>query len=193
MGKIIITTNMTLDGVVQDPDGMEGTAFGGWFRQYVGKDFDAWSVREIDEALCADALLLGRHSDAWFATRMPTAWSAVWAARVTSLPKYVVSSTLDRAESSNATVLSGDVVKEISELKRKQSGDILVYGSYQLVRTLIAHGLADELRLVVFPVVLGTGARLFDDVGNTKPMRLVKTEQLGDGLVFNSYEFLSAA
>jgi dihydrofolate reductase len=193
MGKIIITTNMTLDGVVQDPDGKEGTAFGGWFRQYVGQDFDAWSEREIDEAMRAGALLLGRHSDAWFATRMPTAWSAEWAARITSLPKYVVSSTLDHAELSNATVLNGDVVKQVSELKRKLDGDILVYGSSQLVRTLIAQGLADELRLVVFPVVLGTGKRLFDEVGKTKPMRLISTEQPGDSLVFHSYEFLPAA
>ncbi|MEP6617666.1 MAG: dihydrofolate reductase family protein [bacterium] len=193
MGKIIISTNMTLDGVVQDPDGKEGTASGGWFGQYVGQDFDAWSEREVDEAMHVDALLLGRHSDAWFATRMATAWSAEWAARVTNLPKYVVSSTLDHAELSNATVLRGDVVKEVSELKRRLDGDILVYGSYQLCRTLMAHGLADELRVVVFPVVLGTGKRLFGEVGNAKPMRLVNAEPLGKGLAYYSYEFLPAA
>ena len=193
MARIIITTNMTLDGVVQDPDGMEGTAFGGWFRQYVGEDFDAWTEREIDEAMHADALLVGRHSDAWFAIRMPTAWSAEWAARITSLPKYVVSSTLEHAGLSNATILRGDVVKAVSELKRKLDGDIIVYGSCQLCRTLMAQGLADELRLVVFPVVLGAGRRLFDEIGTAKPMRLIDTGRLGSGLVFSSYEFLAVA
>ncbi|WP_426663787.1 dihydrofolate reductase family protein [Rhodanobacter aciditrophus] len=193
MAKIIISTNATLDGVVQDPDGKEGTAFGGWFGQHVGTDFDAWSEREIDEAMHADALLLGRRSDAWFATRMPTAWSAEWAARITSLPKYVVSSTLERAELSNATVLGGDVVREVSELKRRLDGDILVYGSCQLSHTLVAQGLADELRVVVFPVVLGTGKRLFGGSGNAKPVRLISTGQLGNGLVLHSYAFLAAA
>jgi len=193
MGKIIITTNVTLDGVVQDPDGKEGTALGGWFRQYVGNDFEAWSRREVEEAMHAEALLVGRRSDAWFASRMATAWSAEWADRITSLPTYVVSSTLQRAELTNATVLRGDVVKEVSEVKRRHAGDILVYGSYQLCRTLMSRGLADELRLVVFPVVLGTGTRLFDDVGATRPMRLATTTQLGNALAFHCYEFLPAA
>jgi len=193
MGKIIISTNVTLDGVVQDPDGKEGTALGGWFRQYVGNDFEAWSRREVEEALHADALLVGRRSDAWFASRMATAWSAEWAAKITSLPKYVVSSTLHHAELTNATVLRGDIVKEVSEVKRKHAGHILVYGSYQLCRTLIARGLADELRVVVFPVVLGTGKRLFDDVGTTKPMRLHTSAPLGNALAFHAYEFLPAA
>lgn len=193
MAKIIISTNMTLDGVVQDPDGQEGTACGGWFRQHVGEDFNAWTEREIDEAMRVDALLLGRRSDAWFATRMPTAWSAEWAGRITSLPKYVVSSTLRQAAMSNATVLSGDVVSEVAALKRKLHGDILVYGSSRLSRTLMAHGLAEELRLVVFPVVLGTGERLFDDAVKTKPMRLINSGPLGAGLVLNTYELMPAA
>lgn len=193
MGKIIISTNVTLDGVVQDPDGKEGTPFGGWFRQYVGNDFEAWSQREVEEAMHVDALLLGRRSDAWFASRMPTAWSAPWAARINSLPKYVVSSILRQAELPNATVLRGAVVDQVSEVKRKHTGDILVYGSYQLCRTLMARGLADELRLVVFPVVLGTGKRLFDDVGTTRAMRLTTSAALGSALAYQAYELLPAA
>jgi dihydrofolate reductase len=107
-----------------------------------------------------------------------------------SLPKYVVSSTLEHPQWSNTTVLNGDAVKEISELKRKVDGEILVYGSYQLVRTLIEQNLADELRLVVFPVVLGPGLRIFDEASDKKPLHLVNTRKIGDGLVFYTYEFV---
>src|SRR5262249_48899591 len=113
--------------------------------------------------------------------------------KLNSLPKYVVSSTLDHARWSNATVLSGDVVKEVSELKQQISGEILVYASYQLVRTLIEHDLADELRLVVFPVVLGDGARLFDQITARKPVHLTGTRTVGNGLLFCAYEFAGQA
>lgn len=189
MGKIVISTNVTLDGVVQDPDGQEGFSLGGWFNQFAGKDREEWAKASNEEALSADALLLGARSDEWFATRWLSR-SGEWADRLNSLPKYVVSSTLEHPHWSNATVLNGDVVKELSELKQKLDGDILVYASYQLVRTLIEHNLADELRLVVFPVVLGAGVRLFDEINDQKPMHLVDTRKVGDGLVFYAYEFV---
>src|SRR5579859_7864491 len=174
MGKIVISTNATLDGVVQDPDGQEGFEMGGWFHQFVeGKDLEDWVANETDEALGAEALLLGRRSFEWFASRMPSFGVRVgreWEDRMNSIPKYVVSSTLEHPQWSNTAVLNGDAVKEISELKRKVDGEILVYGSYQLMRTLIEQNLIDELRLVVFPVVLGTGLRIFDETSDKKPL-----------------------
>jgi dihydrofolate reductase len=197
MGKIVISSNVTLDGVVQDPDGEEGFERGGWFHQFVGgKDLEDWAARETEEALGAEALLLGRRSSEWFASRMlsrdgaDVRVSRKWADRMNSIPKYVVSSTLEDPQWNNATVLNGDAVKEISGLKRKVDGEILVYGSYQLVRTLIEQNLADELRLVVFPVVLGTGLRIFDEASDKKPLHLVNTRKMGDGLVFYTYEFV---
>lgn len=197
MGKIIISTNVTLDGVVQDPDGQEGFELGGWFHQFVGaKDLEDWTANETEEALGAEVLLLGGRTSEWFADRMTARNEAEgrvspeWANRVRSMPKYVVSSTLEDPRWSNVTVLGGDAVKEVSELKRKVDGEILVYGSYQLVRTLIEQNLADELRLVVFPVVLGTGLRIFDETSDKKPLHLVNTRKIGDGLVFYTYEFV---
>ena len=187
MAKIVISTNASLDGVVQDPDGEEGFKLGGWFGQFGGKDLEAWAEVEFDEALRTDALLLGRRSDEWFASR----WSSrpgEWADRLNSLPKYVVSSTLKDPKWTNATILSGNVVDEVSKLKRELDGEIVVYASYQLGRTLIEHDLVDELRLVVFPVVLGAGERLFGDTTDKKPMRLVGTRTIGDGLVSLTYE-----
>ena len=156
MGKIVITTNISLDGVVEDPDGQEGFTLGGWFGQFGGKDLEGWAKVETEEALGADALLLGRRSDEWFATRWLSR-SGEWADKLNSMPKFVVSSTLKDAKWSNATIIKGDVVSEVSKLKQEISGEILVYASYQLVHTLIEHDLVDELRLVIFPVVLGAG------------------------------------
>ena len=110
-----------------------------------------------------------------------------------SLPKYVVSSTLQEPKWSNSTVLRGDVVDEVSKLKQELAGDIVVYASYQLGRTLIEHDLVDELRLFVFPVVLGAGERLFGETSDKKPMRLVDTKTIGDGLAFLTYEFVRDA
>ena len=157
MGKIVISTNVSLDGVVQDPDGEEGFRLGGWFVQDGGKDLDEWGKVEYAEALRTAALLLGRRSDEWFAAR----WASKpgeWADRLNSLPKYVVSSTLEDPRWTNVTVLKGNVVDEVTKLKQEPwTGDIVVYASYQLGRTLIEHDLVDELRLFVFPVVLGAG------------------------------------
>jgi dihydrofolate reductase len=192
MGRIIITTNATLDGVVEDPDGQEGSTRGGWFGEFGGKDLEGWAKFETEEALGASALLLGRRSDEWFASRWQSR-GGEWADKLNSMPKYVVSSSLDRPRWSYATVLEGDVVSEMSQLKQKVNGEILVYASYGLVHTLIEHDLADELRLVLFPVVLGTGRRLFDELSDQKPLRLLGTRTIGDGLVVVAYEFVRSA
>ena len=189
MGKIVISTNVSLDGVVQDPDGEEGYERGGWFGQSGGKDLERWAQIEAEEAMRADALLLGRRSDEWFGTR----WAArpgEWADRLNGLPKYVVSATLEDPRWTNVTVLKGDVVDEVTRLKQELAGDIVVYASYQLGRTLLEHALVDELRLTVFPVTLGTGQRLFGETGNKKPMRLAGTRNVGVGLVLLSYEMV---
>jgi dihydrofolate reductase len=189
MGKIVITTNSSLDGVVQDPDGEEGFTLGGWFGQSGGKDLEGWTKVETEEALGADALLLGRRSDAWFATRWLSR-SGEWADRLNNMPKFVVSSTLEEAKWSNSTIIKGDVVSEVSKLKQEIAGEILVYASYQLIHTLIEHDLVDELRLVVFPVVLGSGERLFGATSDKKPMRLVDVTTIGEGLTLITYEFV---
>jgi dihydrofolate reductase len=186
MGKIIVTTNTTLDGVVQDPDGAEGFKHGGWFGLFGGKDLDEWAKIETAEALGAAALLLGRRSDEWFAARWATR-GGVWADKLNSLPKYVVSSTIDEPKWTNSTVLKGDVVSEVSKLRQQLDGEILVYASYQLVRMLMEHDLVDELRLMVFPVVLGSGERLFGATSDKKPMRLLRARTVGDALAFLTY------
>jgi dihydrofolate reductase len=189
MGKVVISTNMSLDGVVQDPDGEEGFRLGGWFAQSGGTDLEAWRKVASDEALGMEALLLGRRSDEWFGSR----WSSrggEWADRLNSLPKYVVSSTLAEPKWTNVTVLKGDVVDEVTRLKQELDGEIVVYASYQLGRTLIEHDLVDELRLFVFPVVLGAGERLFGETSEKKPIRLVDSRTVGDGLVFLTYEIV---
>jgi dihydrofolate reductase len=189
MGKVVITTNVSLDGVVQDPDGREGFRHGGWFNESGGEDLGAWAQLETDEALGAAALLLGRRSDEWFAERW-LARDGAWADKLNSLPKYVVSSALERPRWGNATVLKGDVAREVTALKQELDGEILVYASYQLARALLEHDLVDELRLVVFPVVLGVGERLFGETSDKKPMRLVDTRPVGSGLVYLSYELV---
>jgi dihydrofolate reductase len=192
MAKIVISTNVSLDGVVQDPDGTEGFRLGGWFGQYGGKDLEEWSKMMFDEALGTEALLLGRRTDEWFAERW-LARPGEWADRLNSLPKYVVSTTVDVARWSNATVLRGDAVTEVAKLKRARHGDIVVYASYELGRTLIEHDLVDELRLNLFPVVLGAGKRLFGETSDRKPMRLVDVRAIGDGLTYVTYELVRDA
>jgi len=192
MGKIIISENVSLDGVVQDPTGEEGLRYGGWFFEIGDRAREEWAKLELHEALSAEALLLGRRTDEWFAARWLSR-NGEWADRLNSLPKYVVSSTLDEPRWSNSTefkgaVLKGDVVNEVSKLKQQLDGDIVVYASTPLVHTLIDHDLVDELRLTVYPVVLGTGERLFGETSDKKPMRLVSTQILGDSLAYLTYE-----
>jgi len=191
MGKIVISgpQNASLDGVVQDPDGAEGFRLGGWFVQFGGKDLEAWNQLALADALRAEAWLLGRRSYEFFGARWRPR-SGELADRLNSLPKYVVSSTLVEPDWNNSSVLKGDVVEEVAKLKQELGGEIVVPASYQLGRTLIQHDLVDELRLVLFPVVLGAGERLFDETSDKKPMRLVDTKTIGDGLVFLTYEFV---
>jgi dihydrofolate reductase len=194
MGKIVMSgpQNVSLDGVVQDPDGQEGFTRGGWFVQFGGKDLEAWNKVALDDALGAEAWLLGRRSYEFFGLRWQPR-SGELADRINTMPKYVVSSTLEHPDWNNSTVLNGDVVTEVGKLKQELDGDIVVPASYQLGRTLIEHDLVDELRLVVFPVVVGTGARLFGETSQTKPMRLINTQTIGDGLTFLTYKFLPDA
>ena len=189
MGKIVMSgpQNVSLDGVVQDPDGEEGFRLGGWFVQFGGKDLEAWNKLALDEALGAEAWLLGRRSYEFFGARW-RARTGELADRLHIMPKYVVSSTLEHPEWNNSKVLKGDVVAEVSKLKQELNGEIVVPASYQLGRTLMEHDLVDELRLVVFPVALGAGERFFGETTHTKPMRLVDTQTIGDGLVFLTYE-----
>ncbi|NUP76179.1 MAG: deaminase [Nonomuraea sp.] len=184
MGKIVISMNVSLDGVVQDPDGAEGTVHGGWFTRAGGGDLETWAKVELDEALAAEALLLGRRSDEWFATRWLSRDGA-WADRLNALPKYIVSTTLQQARWSNGTVLRGEVADEVTELKRRIGGDIVVYGSVRLVRALMDHDLVDEVRLMTFPIVAGGGERLFGD--GEKALRLADVRRVGDGLILLTY------
>jgi dihydrofolate reductase len=194
MGKIVISgpQNVSLDGIVQDPDGKEGFERGGWFVQFGGKDLEAWNRVALEDALRAEAWLLGRRSYEFFGLRWRPRTGEL-ADRLNSMPKYVVSSSLENPEWNNTTVVKGDVVTEVSKLKQKLDGDIVVPASYQLVRTLMEHDMVDELRLVVFPVVLGAGERLFGETSAKKPMRLLDSRTIGHGLVYVTYERLREA
>jgi dihydrofolate reductase len=185
MGKIIVSENVTLDGGIQDPAGDEGFRVGGW----VGLIKDSPHLNELalDEALGAEAWLLGRRSYEWFAARWPSRSGAL-ADRLNSLPKYVVSSTLEHPTWNNSTVLKGDVVHEVSKLKQELTGDIVIPASFQLVHTLMEHDLVDELRLKIFPVVLGTGERLFGQTSDKKPMRLVDIQTIEGSIPCLTYQ-----
>ena len=185
MGKIVVSDNVSLDGVIEDPAGDEGFPRGGW----VGliKDRPELAKLALDEALGAEALLLGRRSYEWFAARWPSR-SGELADRLNSLPKYVVSSTLVDPAWNNSTVLTGDVLDEVSKVKRDLTGDIVLPASFQLVRTLMEHDLVDELRLKIFPVVLGGGERLFGETSDRTPLRLVDIKTVEGGIVFVRYE-----
>jgi dihydrofolate reductase len=158
-----------------------------WFVQFIGQDWEAWAEVELAEAQGAEALLLGRRSDEYFATRS-SSQSGEWVDRLNSLPKYVVSSTLKEPKWTNATVLRGEVVSEVSKLKQQTEGEIVVYASRPLVHTLMEYDLIDELRLTVFPVVLGAGERLFGETSDKRPLRLIHTKAIGNGLAHLTYE-----
>jgi dihydrofolate reductase len=185
MGRIVISENVSLDGVIQDPAGDEGFERGGWVGRIAALP-DLAKVT-LDEALGSDALLLGRRSYEWFAARWPSR-SGELADRLNSLPKYVVSSTLANPDWNNSIVLKGDAVTAVSRLKQELNGEINVPASFQLVHTLIEHDLVDELRLKIFPVVLGAGERLFAETSDKKPMRLVDTRTIGHGVASLTYE-----
>jgi dihydrofolate reductase len=171
MGKIIVSENVTLDGVVQDPSGDEGFRHGGWLGHIGDRGREEAAKVVLDEALGTEAMLLGRRSYEFLAARWPSRTGAL-ADRLNSKPKYVVSSTLENPDWNNTAVLKGDVVDAVSRLKQEVAGDILVAASFQLVHTLMEHDLVDELRLMIYPVVLGAGERLFGETSDKKPLRL---------------------
>ena len=187
MGKIVVSENVSLDGVVEDPTGEEGFRHGGWFNEITDTDRAAWAELGTDEALRASALLFGRRSDEYFASRWLSR-EGEWADRLNSLPKYVVSSTLDEAKWSNATVLNGDVVSEVARLRQEVDGEIVVIASRSLAHTLMEHDLVDELRLIVHPVVLGAGKRVFGDTTDKTSLRLLDARTVGESLAYLAYE-----
>jgi dihydrofolate reductase len=187
MGKIVISQNVTLDGVVEDPTGEEGFKHGGWWVQVGSNDREGFYQAALDEVLRAEALLFGRRSYEYFAARWPSRTGDM-ADRMNSIPKYVVSSTLRDPGWDNSTVVTGDAVEEVSNLKERLAGEIVVPGSRQLVRALLGNDLADELRLLVYPYVLGAGERLFGEMTDKLPLRLVANRTVGDGLPYLTYQ-----
>src|SRR5205807_5078773 len=185
MGKIVLSDNVSLDGVIEDPAGDEGFPRGGW----VGliKDRPELAKLALDEALGAEAMLMGRRTYDWFAARWPSRTGEL-AHRLNSLPKYVVSATLEHPDWDNATILKGDVLHEVSNLKQKVSGEIVVPASIRIVRTLMEHDLVDELRLKIYPVVLGAGGRLFGEISDKRPMRLVNIRTIDGDIAFLTYK-----
>ncbi|MFF1481671.1 dihydrofolate reductase family protein [Streptomyces sp. NPDC058301] len=186
MGTIVVFENVSLDGVTQDPTGAEGFSRGDWRVGLTPTDRAAWDKLILDDALGAHALLLGRRSYEFFAARYPSRTGQL-ADRMNSLPKYVASTTLADPAWNNSTVLNGDIVHEVVRLKHTVNGEIRVYASSQLVQTLIEHGLVDELRLTIFPIVMGDGNRLFDRTGTPKHLHRVGTRAVGDSLAYLSY------
>jgi dihydrofolate reductase len=187
VGKIVVTEFVSLDGVMEAPGGGEDFKHGGWtFEIDRGDEGDKF---KLDETLSSEALLLGRKTYEGFAAAWPTVTDdAGFADKFNSMPKYVVSSTLEDPEWNNSTVLEGDAVEEVTKLRQQLDGDIVVHGSAQLVQTLVEHDLVDELRLMVFPVLLGSGKRLFAETSDKKPLRLVDSKVVGDGVTILTYE-----
>jgi len=187
VGRIVVTEFVSLDGVMEDPGGAEGYEHGGWsFQVNRGDEGDKFKLEELVDA---EAQLLGRVTYEGFAKAWPSITDeAGFAAKMNSMPKYVVSSTLTNPEWQNTTVLSGDVAEEVSKLKQEVDGNILVAGSAQLVQALIEHDLVDELRLMVYPVVLGSGKRLFGKTSDKKALRLADSKVVGDGVQILVYE-----
>jgi dihydrofolate reductase len=185
VGRIVVTEFVSLDGVMEDPGGAENFRHGGWsFEISRGEEGDKF---KLDEAFSSEALLLGRATYEGFADAWP-AREGEFADKFNSMPKYVVSSTLEHAEWNNSTVLKSDVAEEVGKLRQEQDGDIVVHGSARLVQTLLEHDLVDELRLMVFPVVLGSGKRLFGETSDKKPLRLIDSRVVGDGVAILIYE-----
>jgi dihydrofolate reductase len=185
MGRIVVTEFVSLDGIVEDPGGAEDYKYGGWsFEFNRGEDGDKF---KLDEALGADALLLGRVTYEGFADAWPQR-DGEFADKFNSMPKYVVSSTLENPEWTNSTVLEGDLAEAVAKVRDQHDGDIVVHGSPQLVQGLLEQDLVDELRLMVFPVVLGTGKPLFGGTSDKKTLRLTDSRTVGDGVAILIYE-----
>jgi dihydrofolate reductase len=187
MGRIVVTEFVSLDGVMEDPGGSENFKYGAWtFEIPRGEEGDKFKLDELFEA---EAQLLGRVTYEGFAAAWPSMTDeAGFAEKMNTMPKYVVSSTLQEAGWNNTTLLRGDVVEEVSKLKQEIDGVILIAGSARLVQALVEHDLVDELRLMVFPVVLGSGKRLFGETSDKKPLRLVDSKTVGEGVAILIYE-----
>lgn len=192
MGKIVVSQNITLDGVVEDPTGEEGFRHGGWWVQVATNDREGFYNVALDEARRAQALLLGRRSYEYFAARWPSRTGEL-ADRMNGIPKYVVSSALEDPGWNNSTVVAGDAASEVSKLKERLTGDIVVIGSLTLARTLLDSDLVDELRLLVYPYVLGDGERLFGKTSDKLSLRLAANRTVGDGLPYLTYEVVRDA
>jgi dihydrofolate reductase len=191
MGKLVISENVTLDGVVEDPAGADGFERGGWVGRIGDRGRAQVATVVLNEALGAEAQLFGRRTYEFLAARWPSR-SGELADRLNDMPKYVVSSSLKDPSWNNSTVLAGDVVQEVSKLKKELDGQIVVAGSITLARTLIAHDLVDELRLMIYPVVLGAGEQLFGEPSDQRPVRLLETRPIDD-LAYLIYEFVREA
>jgi dihydrofolate reductase len=185
VGRIVVTEFISLDGVIEDPGGSENFKYGGWSFEFSrGDEGDKF---KLDEALESAALLLGRVTYEGFAAAWPSR-EGEFADKFNNMPKYVVSSTLESPDWTNSTVIKGDVPEQVKKLKDEIDGNIVVHGSAQLAQTLLDHDLVDELRLMVFPVVLGSGKRLFGETREKKPLRLVESRVVGDGVDIEIYQ-----
>jgi dihydrofolate reductase len=191
MGKIVVSENVTLDGVVQDPAGTEGFARGGWVGRIGERGREEAAKVLLDEALRAEAQLLGRRTYEFLSARWPGR-SGDLADRLNDMPKYVVSSTMTDPGWNNSTILAGDVMQEVSKLKQELDGELVVAGSIRLVRTLMEEDLVDELRLMVYPIALWAGERLFGETTEQRPLRLVVARSLDD-LAYLTYEVVRDA
>ena len=185
MGRIVVTEFVSLDGVVEDPGGSENFRHGGW--SFEISSGDEGGKFKLDETAASEALLLGRVTYEGFAEAWPSR-EGEFADKFNTMPKYVVTSTLEEPEWRNTTVLKGDVAVEVAKLKQELDGDIVVHGSVRLVQALLENDLVDELRLMVYPVVLGSGKRLFGDTSDKKPLKLVDSKIVGDGVAILVYQ-----
>ena len=185
MGRIVVTEFVSLDGVIEDPGGSENFKYGGWSFEF--DRGDEGNKFKLDETLDTDALLLGRKTYEGFADAWPSR-EGEFADMFNNMPKYVVSSTLDDPEWNNTTVVEGDLGQAVSDLKAKHDGNIVVHGSAQLSQALLEQDLVDELRLMVFPVVLGDGKRVFGKTTDKKPLQLDSSQTVGDGVVILVYK-----
>jgi len=186
MGRIVVTEFVSLDGVMEDPGGSEHTKHGGWTFKFSRSD--EGDKFKIDEVNNAEAQLLGRVTYEGFAEAWPQRSGDPFSAKFNSMPKYVVSQTLKKADWNNSTILKGNLVEEVKNLKQRLKGDILVSGSARLVQTLIANDFVDQLNLMVFPVILGSGKRLFGDTREMKTLRLAESKTVGDGVMILVYK-----
>ena len=184
MGRIVVTEFVSLDGVIEDPGGSEDFKHGAW--SFEIDRGDEGNKFKLDETMAADALLLGRRTYEGFAEAWPSR-EGEFADKFNNMPKYVVSSTLGEPEWTNTTVLKGDLVEEVSKLRDGPDGDIVVHGSAQLAQALLEHDLVDELRVMLFPVVLGAGKRLFGETTDKKSLELVDSKVVGEGVVILTY------